>query len=153
VHAAGDEVRSAPGLPGLRVSAPARIWRELAPMCDPAELVALGDSLVREPYFWAERRSEPHAHIEELRTAVERAGAFRGKRIAEQALPLIRIGAASAQESAFRLALMRAGLPEPQLQIPLDPTDPRSRRGDMGYQHWKLLIQYDGAHHYTPPQH
>ena len=153
VQADPDLVFELPGMSGLRLSAPARIWRELAPMCTVSELVALGDSLAREPYFWAEQRIEPYTSIEKLITAVEQAGAFRGKRAAVQALPLIRIGADSAKESAFRLALLRAGLPEPELQILLDPTEPRSRRGDMGYRRWKLVIQYDGASHYTARRH
>lgn len=148
-----QEVFELPGVRGVRSSTPTRLWRELASMCSVSELVSLGDSLVREPYFWAEQRTEPYTSLDGLRAAVDQAAGFPGRRTAMQALPLIRVGADSAKETAFRLALRQAGLPEPQLQIPLDPADPGSRRGDMGYRSWKLVIQYDGKSHYTPQRH
>lgn len=153
VRALSDEVFHLPGISGIRLSRPARLWRELASTCSTEQLVVLGDSLVREPYYWAEQRMEPYTSIVELASRVRHAGVFRGKRTAVEALPLIRVGADSAKESEFRLALRRAGLPEPELQIMLDPTEPRTRRGDMGYRRWKLVIQYDGASHYTARQH
>src|SRR5699024_2491319 len=153
VRADSEEVFELPGIPGVRSSTPTRIWRELATMCSVSELVALGDSLVREPYVWAEQRMEPYTSIEKLSSTVEQAGSFRGRRNAMQALPLIRVGADSARGTAFRLALRRARIPEPDLQILLDPSDPGSRRGDMGYRSWKLVIQYDGKTHYTPQRH
>ena len=148
VRALSDEVFHLPGISGIRLSRPARLWRELASTCSTEQLVVLGDSLVREPYYWAEQRMEPYTSIVELASGVRHAGVFRGKRTAVEALPLIRVGADSAKESEFRLALRRAGLPEPELQIMLDPTEPRTRRGDMGYRRWKLVIlRYDGASH------
>lgn len=142
-----------PGIPGVRLSTPARFWLELASTGSISEVVALGDSLVREPYSWAEQRTEPYTSLQGLRTAVEQAKGFRGRRTAMHALPLIRVGADSAKETAFRLALRQAGFPEPELQILRDPSDPRSRRGDLGYRSWKLVIQYDGKTHYTPQRH
>lgn len=153
VRAAEAEVVELPGLPGVRISSPARLWREVASSCTAAEAVELGDSLVREPYPWAEQRSEPYTSISTLEASVRSTAGFRGRRTALQALPLIRVGADSPRETAFRLALLRAGLPEPSLQIPLDPADPTARRGDMGYREWKIVIQYDGGHHYTPQRH
>lgn len=153
VQAGAGEVFNLPGIAGIRISAPGRLWREASALCSVEELVALGDSLVRKPYPWVERRTQAYTSIAELSASVERAGRFRGKGTAIQALPLLRVGADSAMETAFRLALLRAGLPEPELQIPLDPTDPRTRRGDMGYRRWKLVIQYDGGSHYTAQRH
>ena len=148
-----SDVMPMPGIAGVRLSAPGLLFRQLSAHCSVGELIGLGDSLVRIPYPWAEQRVDPYTSIAALRAAVEDAGRFRGKRTAAEALELIRVGADSAKETAFRLALLGAGLPEPQLQIALDPADPHSRRGDLGYRQWRLVIQYDGKTHYTEDRH
>lgn len=52
----------------------------------------------------------------------------------------------------MRLALVEAGLPEPELQIRLDPRDPYSPVGDAGYRDRKIVLQYEGEHHFTAEQ-
>lgn len=47
----------------------------------------------------------------------------------------------------MRLALIHAGLPEPELQLVLDPSKPVTPDGDMGYRQWRLVLHYDGAPH------
>ncbi len=59
----------------------------------------------------------------------------------------MRVGADSAPESLLRLAIADAGLPEPELQVPLRAGDARSPSADLGYRHRRLAIQYDGDHH------
>ncbi len=71
-------------------------------------------------------------------------------RRARKALELIRVGADSAKETAFRLAVIDAGLPEPELQVPVEPRRPGGRRADAGYPEYKIAIQYDGSSHFTP---
>lgn len=137
---------------GIRCSGPARIWVEMAAELRVDELVILGDHLVREPYYWAEQRDEPHCTVEDLRAALQSCGKLRGKVAAARALDLVRVGADSPQETKFRLALMEAGLPEPQLQVPLNPSDPQSRCADAGYPQHRVAIQYDGAGHFNPQQ-
>lgn len=148
-----DEVMQMPRMPQVRLSGPHLLFRQMAEICGVEELTGVGDSLVRTPYPWAEQRIEPYTTVASLRASVEETKAFRGRRTAVRALNLIRVGSDSAKETAFRLALLRAGLPEPELQIALDPGDPASRRGDLGYRTWKLVIQYDGKSHYTASGH
>lgn len=59
----------------------------------------------------------------------------------------MRVGADSAPESLLRLAIVSAGLPEPELQVPLRAGDARSPSADLGYRHRRLVLQYDGEHH------
>ncbi|RAM37136.1 endonuclease domain-containing protein [Arthrobacter globiformis] len=73
---------------------------------------------------------------------------MRGIRKARFALDMIRVGADSAPETMMRLALVRAGLPEPTLNVVL-----RNRMGhpvvwpDAAYPELRIALQYDGAHH------
>ncbi|MEE1620539.1 hypothetical protein ACQ3I4_10630 [Zafaria sp. Z1313] len=55
-------------------------------------------------------------------------------------------------ETRLRLALLDAGLPEPELQIRLDPGAWVSPSCDLGYRWARLGIQYDGAHHRNAEQ-
>ena len=52
-----------------------------------------------------------------------------------------------APESLLRLAIADAGLPQPELQVPLRAGDARSPSADFAYRHRRLAIQYDGGHH------
>ena len=69
------------------------------------------------------------------------------------ALRLMRVGSDSVPETKLRLALVEAGLPEPQLQVPLDPRDPWSPQADMGYRERRIALQYDGRTHLEGKQH
>jgi hypothetical protein len=63
------------------------------------------------------------------------------------ALRDMRIGADSVPESLLRLCLLAYHFPEPELQIRLHPSDPRSPSGDLGYPEIQVVLQYEGAHH------
>lgn len=56
-------------------------------------------------------------------------------------------GAESPQETRTRLVLIDAGLPRPQTQIPVDKW-----RIDMGYEEFKVGVEYDGEQHWTNPR-
>lgn len=59
-------------------------------------------------------------------------------------------GAESPQESRTRLLIVRAGLPRPRTQIPVRDNAGRVvRRIDMGWEQWKVGVEYDGAQHWT----
>lgn len=60
---------------------------------------------------------------------------------------LSRLGAESPQETRVRLALVLAGLPEPRLQVPISDEGGFIGRFDMGYDHWRILIEYEGDQH------
>ncbi|NDK31042.1 endonuclease domain-containing protein [Nesterenkonia haasae] len=135
---------------GTSMSAPHRMWCESAAELSVEGLVVLGDSLVRRPRPRFEGRKEPLASLESLRTAIRRHGRAPGRAKARAAADLIRVGADSAQETLLRLAILRAGLPEPELQVPADPRLSTSPCADLGYPRWRIAIQYDGACHFDP---
>ncbi|PJI52727.1 hypothetical protein CTI14_38080, partial [Methylobacterium radiotolerans] len=64
---------------------------------------------------------------------------MKGVGLARTALEHLRVGADSVPESLLRQAIIAAGLPEPELQIPPAPR-PYAPSGDMGYPHLKLVI-------------
>lgn len=138
---------------GVSMSSAPRNWLELAECCSHRELVVLGDQFVRRPYERYEGRSEPYATIQELHDVLDATRRVRGRRVAQAALQDVRRGADSPPETLLRLALLEAGLPEPELQVPAIPGWFWSPRADMGYPRWKIAIQYEGATHYDPEQH
>ena len=133
---------------GLRLSPMGRLFVETSAQLTLTEQICLGDHLVRRPRKAFEGRDEPLITREELSRAVKSQARRPGVIQARRALTLVRVGADSAPETLLRLALIEAGLPEPELQIPLDPGDPFSPIGDAGYRFLRLVIQYDGAHHF-----
>lgn len=137
---------------GLRVSSPMRTWLDVAGLCSVRELIIIGDQLVRSPYPRFESRTEPHATIEELATLLDQCRGVPGRRRCLTALTEVRVGADSVQETLLRLALIRAGLPEPELQVPAQPGIRWSPCADLGYPALKLAIQYEGDTHFTPQQ-
>lgn len=137
---------------GVHVTTPARTWFDLACQSTLLEAVQLGDLLVRQPRPRFEKRSHPWCSPAQLTEVVQRTGRVRGKATARAALELIRVGADSFPETALRLALVQAGLPEPELQIQLNPAQPSSPAADAGYRQWRIIIQYDGESHFTPEQ-
>ncbi|QHC68249.1 hypothetical protein GSU68_17845 [Rathayibacter sp. VKM Ac-2759] len=73
-----------------------------------------------------------------------RAGAAR----LQEAIALVRDGAESRQETRFRLASVRAGLPEPLLQVPLfTPAGVFVGRPDGWYPRERVSWEYEGDGH------
>ena len=140
-------------LDGVRLTSPARTWLDLASVLSSDDLVVVGDSLVCEhgPEFPVPR--EALCSIEELRCMLERHRGSRGVRKARTAVELIRVGADSPPETRLRLALVRAGLPEPVLNHVVRGEDPWGGPAcpvlwpDAAYPQWRIALQYEGAHH------
>jgi very-short-patch-repair endonuclease len=61
--------------------------------------------------------------------------------------------AASRPESLIRYAILDSDLPAPEVQLPI-----RDRRGravahaDLGYEEWRIAIEYEGRQHADPKQ-
>ncbi|WP_333473979.1 endonuclease domain-containing protein [Pseudarthrobacter sp. MM222] len=144
-----DEVETADG---IRISTRPRTWLDLARHLSLSELVCTGDELVRIPRFGLEGRSEPFATIGALRAMVGRHPNLQGIVRARAALDLMRVGSDSGPETLLRLAMCDAGLPEPELQLPLRPETPGSPTADLGYRRRRMAVQYDGGHHLLPAQ-
>jgi very-short-patch-repair endonuclease len=137
---------------GVPVTDAATSWVQLAGILGVDDLVAAGDNLVLRPRRQVADDPRPHASIEELS---RRLAAYRGpgRRAAMTAVSLIREGAESARETALRLHLLRAGLPEPRLQGRIE--DSRGRfiaYGDLVYPEFRVLVEYDGQQHRTDSQ-
>ena len=139
-------------LDGIRISTPARTWLDLASILPLADLVAIGDQLIRQPRPGLEVRSEPWSTAAGLKGMLQRHPKLKGIVKAREAAELIRPGSDSAPESFLRLALMDAGLPEPELQVRIAEGDLFSPAADLGYRAHRIAIQYDGGHHLTREQ-
>lgn len=132
----------------LVVSRAGRMFLECAAVLRLDELIVLGDALVRRPRPQYEDRRSSYSTIEVLAASLEAHRTVHGYPLASSALRQVRVGADSAPETRMRLALTRAGLPEPELQVPADPQDPRSPQADAAYVGQKIALQYDGQVHF-----
>lgn len=130
-------------LRGMRVTSPADTWCALAASLSVDELIAAGDGAIR--------RQQPTSTLEQLREASIRYGRRRGAAAVAKALPQLRSGADSAKEVALRLLLIRAGLPEPVVNLRITDTS-GDLFGDLAYPSWLVLVEYDGRHHLLPRQ-
>ncbi|WP_342001043.1 hypothetical protein MRBLWH7_001661 [Microbacterium sp. LWH7-1.2] len=121
---------------GLPLEHPARAWVQTGALWDADDLVAAADYLV------ARRRRL--ATIEELRAEV----AFLGRQSLAGVVDLVRVGSESPRETRLRLVLVRAGLPEPQLNVDVVAADGRFiARVDLAYPALRIAIEYDGRGH------
>ncbi|MBT2532053.1 DUF559 domain-containing protein [Arthrobacter sp. ISL-48] len=144
-----DEIES---VDGIRISTRSRTWLDLARTLPLRDLVCMGDQLVRIPREDFEGRTQPYDTVDGLRSLVGRHPNLQGIVRAREALDLMRVGSDSGPESLLRLAMADAGLPEPDLQLPLRVGDDLSPTADLGYRHRRIAIQYDGGHHLLDAQ-
>ncbi|GAA1503386.1 hypothetical protein GCM10009761_01220 [Agromyces terreus] len=132
---------------GLPVASPVLAWCQLAASLEVADLVAVGDALVTG------RRNGRHrvqalATIDELRAAVRAWGRRRGARRLAEALPQVRVGPESRPETLLRLVLVRSGLPEPEIALPVVVGEAHEvLHPDLAYPDWRVAIEYEGEHH------
>nr|VTO97278.1 hypothetical protein BIN_B_01998 [Mycobacterium riyadhense] len=77
----------------------------------------------------------------------------RGMKQLRRVLSLVDAGAESPQETRTRLAIIAAGLPKPQTQIVVqNDWGGVLARVDMGWEVWRVGVEYDGAQHWTDPR-
>jgi very-short-patch-repair endonuclease len=123
---------------GLRVASGAQTFLDLAQRLPPAELVALGDALLRSG----------HLDAAALDRRLARAGRVRGVVRARECATLLSPGAMSRPESLLRYWLVTSDLPGPQVQVPV-----RDRWGrvvahaDLGYAEHMVAVEYEGRQH------
>lgn len=132
----------------LPVTTPAETWCALAvgpSRLDEAWLVAVADGLL-SGRRGEHGRTRALATRAELADAVARRGGGRGSRVLRDALDLARSPVDSPRETFLRLALVAAGLPEPQVQVRVDTTD-GPRHADLGWPERRLLLEYQGDEH------
>jgi hypothetical protein len=133
---------------GLPVLDPVSVWVQLGGRVAPEWLVAAGDYLVRIPPFTTDDR-RPFARIDDL-TQAAWASSSPGARAARRMAALVREGSDSPRESELRVAIVRAGLPEPELAAEIrGETGEFVARVDMLYRRHAVVVEYDGDQHRT----
>jgi very-short-patch-repair endonuclease len=84
----------------------------------------------------------------DIELLTQRYAGRRGITQARQAAGLFDAGAQSPKESWLRVALVQAGLPRPQTQIPVsDEVGEVIAYLDMGWDDVKVAVEYDGEQH------
>ncbi len=90
-----------------------------------------------------------HLLVPEIETVAERNRGSRGISTVSRVLELVDGGAASPPETHTRLLIVRSGLPVPETQIEIYDGGRFVARADMGWKQWWVLVEYDGAQHWT----
>jgi len=124
---------------GLPVPHPVEQWLQLRGATID-ELVEVGDGFLR--------RKDPLLTIEEMRTKLVDLSGRPGVKKAAAAMKWVRPDTDSLYETRTRLLLVRAGLPEPTVNLEVYcPSVGRTFHVDLGYEKEKLAVEYDGAVH------
>jgi hypothetical protein len=132
----GDEVTRVAGLP---VTTPARTAFDLARREPIGDAVARLDALMRAKPF----------SVETVLSQAKRHRGARGLRQLRAVLPRVDPGAASPKETWLRLLLVDGGLPVPETQIPVVANYRTIALLDMGWERFKVAVEYDGDQHRT----
>ena len=131
-----DDVTRVAGLP---VTTPTRTAYDLGRLLPRGAAVARLDALMRADPF----------SVEDVRRVIDSHPGARGLRRLRAALPLVDGGAASPKETWLRLLLIDAGLPAPATQIPVHEGWGLIAMLDMGWETYKVAVEYDGDQHRT----
>lgn len=125
-------------LDGLRVTAGAQTYLDLAGRTSSAELVVIGDALLRLGLL------TPEGLARRLRRADRVRGVVRARACAPMLSPL----AMSRPESLMRYWLTTSDLPDPEAQLPIhDRWGREVAHADLGYARWRVALQYEGRQH------
>ena len=123
---------------GLRVTSGSQTFLDLAPALWPGDLLALGDALLRAG----------HMTPASLDERLARANRVRGVVLARKCAPLLSPLSMSRRESWVRYWLLMSDLPDPEPQVPIrDRWDRVVVHADLGYEKWKIAIEYEGRQH------
>jgi very-short-patch-repair endonuclease len=128
---------------GYPVLDAARTWCSLSAMLEVHDLVAVGDRIIS-----TSPRSAPLATLDSLDEAM--AGWRRGKAVLQAARGELRVGSWSRTESLLRVALLRAGLPEPRLNEEIQVGRGRVAVPDLAWPEFGVCAEYDGHWHDDP---
>ncbi|MUM15718.1 DUF559 domain-containing protein [Mycobacterium sp. CBMA271] len=90
--------------------------------------------------------------VEEVTSLIDRHVGVRGLVQLRRLLGLVDGGAESPQETRTRLLIVRSGMPKPTTQIRVtDESGWVIARIDLGWEEWKVGVEFDGAQHWTDP--
>jgi hypothetical protein len=131
-HVAALEAADVTLVDTVRISAPRRMFREVATLLPLVDAVVVGDWLCR------------HGHA----TPTDLEEASVGCRRAEHAAPYVRARVDSPMETRVRMLLVLAGLPEPVVNAELrDENGFVVARLDLSWPRARLGVEYDGRQH------
>jgi very-short-patch-repair endonuclease len=138
-----DPAQVTTGLVG-RLTTPERTWCDLARTLRLADLVAVGDYLIR----W----SNPLTSRDRLAKAVDTQKGQRGVKNLRTALTLLNERAESPKESILRVQLILGGLPEPEVNVDVfDSFGQFVARADLLFRAHHLILEYEGLQHLFDP--
>ncbi|MFC7448818.1 DUF559 domain-containing protein [Rhodococcus daqingensis] len=125
---------------GMRVATPARAAFDLGRRLPRKEAIVALDALCNAT------KVKPEA----IADIADRHRGARGMTALRAILPDVDGGAESPPETHTRLVIVAAGLPRPETQIVHVGEDGWEwARSDMGWREWRVLVEYDGEHHWT----
>jgi hypothetical protein len=131
-----DEIVVVAGIP---VTTPTRTAFDIGRHQSRASAIARLDALARASSF----------SMPDVLALSRRYPGVRGTRRLKAALPLVDAGAQSPKETWLRLLLIDDGLPTPRTQIPVLDDDYVAAYLDMGWERYKVAVEYDGEQHRT----
>ena len=127
---------------GVRINRGDLVIHELAGHLRIGDLIAVFDALLGT---W---QDTPDLTAEELRDLLTGRVHYRGRRTALEALTRARAGVRSPGETRTRLAIVAAGLPEPEVAPAVRlPSLPTAIHPDMAYVGPRIAIEYEGPQH------
>lgn len=125
---------------GLPVTSLADRWVDMGELIRPGCALGLDDLVIM-----GDAVATTLGSVDPLRRALDARVAPRGKLTLLEALTWIRVGSESPGETRTRLVLMRAGLPEPELNQPVYAEGRRwLGRPDMRWVKQRVLLEYQG---------
>lgn len=128
-------------LNGIPITTPARTWFDCSALVTMANLVAMGDALLRDGL----------STREELQRVVAWGRGRRGVRLARWALPVLDPGSESPGESWVRAILVHSGLPAPECNMTVRIFGYEFRL-DIAWRQERVAVEYDGAEWHGPEQ-
>lgn len=129
---------------GLRLATPLAAWCQLAATFSVDDLVVAGDGLVS--------RQNPTVTMAEMLDAVDERQGSRGYSKLKEAIAYVRPNSDSAPETILRLLLVRAGLPEPMVNVPIHNREGKvTAHADLAFPEFRIVLEYDGDQHRTNP--
>ncbi|MCL2652613.1 MAG: hypothetical protein FWD63_02340 [Propionibacteriaceae bacterium] len=124
---------------GLPVLHPVDHWVQMT-NATVSEMVEIGDGFLR--------RHNPLLTLAEVHSRLGELDGVHGVKLARRALPLLRPGTDSLYESRTRLVLVHAGLPTPEVNLPVwCPSVDFTYHVDMGYEKARTGVEFDGIGH------
>ncbi|WP_193045168.1 hypothetical protein [Mycolicibacterium baixiangningiae] len=122
---------------GMQVTTPLRTAVDLARRYPVDTAVAAIDALA----------GATRLRVDEIAAATHRPGRH-GMRRAREAIALVDPGAESPRETWLRLAIVRAGFPRPETQVPVfNEYGVLIGVVDLGWRDLRIAVEYEGKHH------